>query len=438
MKLERDNARQIVLDQKTRIAGLQDQALMLDQLTALLRRLMMNFQASQLLRFVDKISVLEDPGPPAKQSIPIIRTAVNRVTSHHEKLASRYELELQKNLFEVNQQVTEKKKLLAREKQLLTDTQNQSAQTSGLIRKLKRQKQILMKTALLQRSALIKHHETDTIRYNQLKRKSDFARAENFSAQDSLRRVLEAETDLTKRIEDRMVFEERKTQMHLELAKTAEDLQQTLQHEAYKYNRAAAKLDRARDELVNLTRCVESYRDNLKTRELLDAELENKRLRAVINIEKQDFDKKLEFQKAKGAELRSAIDTLSQKVESLNQQISTIEQKLRRQMMKVPDFDRLHEALDRQAAASRRHLEFVTKRKYVLEDVRKEGERVDEEEIEASKIRMRGLSVRLPFESEEKEMKENERWSELAEINRRQAIEFAETLADIGITPFDE
>jgi hypothetical protein len=63
-----------------------------------------------------------------------------------------------------------------------------------------------------------------------------------------------------------------------ELLRNVSKLKANIAHESNKLNTSAAELQHSRQKLTRLTRVLDSYHDNLKTRELLDTENENSRL----------------------------------------------------------------------------------------------------------------------------------------------------------------
>jgi hypothetical protein len=130
----------------------------------------------------------------------------------------------------------------------------------------------------------------------------------------------------------------------------------------------------------------------------------------VINNEKTSLSKRKAVVANKGKEVEDAIAILSERIANLNQQIMQTEQKLQTQMMKIPDFAQLRQALDRSLAQSKKYREEILQRKYLLDEIREKNRILDQKEIQESKDRMVQLRTLMPMRSEIKEESQIPQW----------------------------
>jgi hypothetical protein len=202
---------------------------------------------------------------------------------------------------------------------------------------------------------------------------------------------------------DRRAQFDRRLQRHAELLEVAESLGVTLKRESHAHNCSLSALDNARLELAHLMRTIESYHDNLKTQELLDAEHENRKLHAVINNEQESLSKARDAVMAKARETEGQITGLTERIGHLNQQVIQTEQKLQTQAMKIPDFGQLRFALDRLLAQSKKRREEMQVEMYHLEEIRDKCRLADMMEIQESLERQAQLRALMPLAQEVKE-----------------------------------
>ena len=148
-----------------------------------------------------------------------------------------------------------------------------------------------------------------------------------------------------------------------------------------------AELDNSKEELSNLARLVGSYRDNLRTQELLGEEIENRRQRSIFNIEREEAQKKQVNEEKKTKDLELKLRSLTTRVNELNFQISQTEQKLQSQMMRIPDFSQLHQILDISMKNSQKFKDMVNQRKYLLDEIREKNRMIEQMEFQESKTR---------------------------------------------------
>jgi chromosome segregation ATPase len=265
---------------------------------------------------------------------------------------------------------------------------------------LAREKRVLMQTLLTRRTQLAHHIEMDQAATVQARQSLENTNEElvNFT---QLTQDLESQAEaftaaaLARKAQEKVYLEQ-----HAGRLRTLEDLDREYKREAHAHNCSLSALDQAKLELVRLMRTIDSYHDNLKTQELLDAEHENRKLHAVIHNEKESLSKAKAKVANKGKESEAQIAVLAEKVATLNQQIMHTEQKLQTQMMRIPDFAQLRQALDRLLAQSRKQRDEVLQRMYLLEEIRDKNRVIDMVEIQESHDRQAQLKGIMPLERE--------------------------------------
>ena len=403
------------------------QASKVNDVRVLLQHLMQDFQETRQMTFVSNVSEFENPKLDIQECVALVRGGINNLINYHEKLAARYELELSKNMFQLGQQLELKKAELEKERELLRDEERRTLHKRGLIKAVDSDKFAIIKTIRMRRAALERHLDASATRQSKIDQTIADAENEYNNAVQTMQMVDEDEKQTMKRQDDRNNKEETQLRTHNEIVETVTRLRRELNQEAYQHNETAAALDRAKQELTQLCRVIDSYHDNLKSQILLDAEEENRRLRAVLSIENQDFNEKLEKHRKTGTELFQDIKAIKRRIDRLNQDINTTEQKIQTHMMRIPDFPQLHAALDRVMDQSRKYKEFVQRRKYLLDEVRERNRLIDEAEIQESKDRMKHLSVIMPLEHERKEHEQKVQLAKMLHENleRSKAIDDA-------------
>jgi hypothetical protein len=202
---------------------------------------------------------------------------------------------------------------------------------------------------------------------------------------------------------ERRSQEDGQLRQHAELLQTIEELTKTLKRESHAHNCSLSALDNAKLELKHLMLIIDSYHDNLKTQELLDAEHENRKLDAVINNEKASLSRAKAVVASKGKESEAQIAVLAERIASLNQQIIQTEQKLQTQMMRIPDFAQLRQALDRLLAQYKKQRDEVLQRMYQLDEIRDKNRMMDMLEIQESHNRQAQLRQLMPMPFEQAE-----------------------------------
>ena len=103
----------------------------------------------------------------------------------------------------------------------------------------------------------------------------------------------------------------------------------------------------------------------------------------------------------KGNDIQNTISQYIEKISNLNDQISQTDQKLQDQMMRIPDFPQLHQALDRTLAQTKKYQEELMQKKYLLDEIGDRNRLLDQMEIQESKNRMSQLKILMPFRDQE-------------------------------------
>lgn len=421
-KADNDYYRRQLMEKKTLINTLEKKLPKLDEFKSRLTQLIQDFQQTGQLVFIEDDTETQEklnhPFETTDEGIKIIRNGIMQLISYHQRLASRFEIELSRNLFPFQQTLDEKKKILAKEEELLENAQNEASHNQNIIQMCINEKDTLKQTILLLRDTLERHINSDSTQMGIVHSKYDKIHSELQKVQKMIQDENEMSVEIQNRKKERQTTIEKHVEMHQEILQTVERLRAEYKRESHAHNLTRAALDRAKDELLQLSRAVESYHDNLKTQELLDAEVENKRLRAVINNEKIEHEEKLAKFTSKTKELTDIVEDLTKRIDQLNIQISSTEQRLQTQMMRIPDFKQLGQVLDRSIEQSRKYKEFVMKRKYLLDEIRDKNRLLEQQEIQESKNRMAQLKIQMPLSDQEQEndnfipkiMEENTEW----------------------------
>lgn len=417
-----DYYRRQLMEKKTQVTALEKRLPKLDEFKSRLTQLIQDFQQTGQINFIEDDTEshekLSHPFDTTQEGVQIIRNGIMQLISYHERLAARFEIELSKNLFTFQQTLDEKKKMLAKEEELLEIAQNEASHNKNIIQMAINEKDVLKQTILMLRSTLERHMNSDSAQRGMVHSRYERVQMELNKVQKLVQDEEEMSSELQSRKKERFTTEEKHAIMHQEILLTVEKLRADYKKESYANNLTRAALDRAKDELLQLSRAVESYHDNLKTQELLDAEVENRRLRAVLNNEKIEHEEKLARHTSKTKELSEVVESLTKRIDQLNIQISSTEQRLQTQMMRIPDFKQLGQVLDRSIEQSRKYKEFVMKRKYLLDEIRDKNRLLEQQEIQESKNRMAQLKIQMPLSSQQSEQdallpklyEENAKW----------------------------
>lgn len=429
-KIESDSLRRKLMEKKNQIAALEQQTNRFEEVKILIARLIQDFQESGDIQFVEPEN-LSNPLANTEDKIQVLRNGINNLIKKHEKLASRFELEFSRNIFQLQQQLREKDLELNDAKSNLEAARAYIMHQERVVTLLRNKKQALCKTVLMRRSALSrsqskseKESADNQMKLERYSRNLDDAK-ENVKEKD---RIAE---EMAVHVAEKKRNEELQLKSHDDLLKTVENLRKTFKKEAFSHSQDLSALDVAKSELKALQLTIDSYFDNLKTRELLDAEIENRKLQTVIKNEFESLSLQKYVVDSKGNDIQNTIAEYTSKITTLNELINQTEQKLQTQMMRIPDFPQLHQALDRAIAQSKKYQEEVQQRKYLLDEIGDRNRLLDQMEIQASKDRMAQLKILMPLTGQE----ENETDSQLPIIlaeRAKQQKEFEYLLTQPG------
>jgi hypothetical protein len=428
LKAESDALRRHLMEKKAQILALEPQAKQYEELHSSLVRLIHDFQSSGGIGFV-ALGSLESPFEDAGTAVPILRSGIDRFIQRHMCLATRFELEFRRGLVGLVRTLHEAESTLERERRLLHHEKQDKESAERIVEYLSSGKSIVMRTVLLRRSHQQRRSVEDLKATTEAAEALDQANRELSNSCDISEELDVHLGALTSAVQAQRTQMERQRQQHAELERVAEELSSTLKRESHSHNCSLSALDGARQRLEQLMRTIESYHDNLKTQELLDAEHENRKLHAVINNDKASLLKAKEAVVAKGKESEAQIAVLSEKVNELSHQIMEIEQKLQTQMVRIPDFDQLRQALDRLLAKSRKHRDEVMQQMYMLEEIRDRNRVVDMIEIQESLDRQAQLRQLMPLA---KEIKEESEMPRMLSVCREQQADIEELLTEPG------
>ncbi|KAK8885767.1 hypothetical protein M9Y10_041221 [Tritrichomonas musculus] len=429
-KAENDALRKKLMEKKNQIASLEQQTVRFEEFKILLTRLIQDFQENNEIQFVEP-NCLSNPLDNVEDSVQVVRNGVIKLIKRHENLASRFELEFSRNIFQLQQQLREKDQELMNATAKLEAARTSLSHQERIVNFLKHKKQALCKTLLMRRAALSRSQSKSEKEAADNQIKLDKCNENLQNAKEVVKNKEQVAQKLATLTAEKQQNEQMQLKTHDELLKTVENLRKSFQKESFLHNRDLSALDVAKSELKALQLKIDSYFSNLKTRELLDAENENKKLQTVIRNERESLSRQKAIVDSKGADIQSTISEYINKISLLNEQINQTEQKLQTQMMKIPDFPQLHQALDRALAQSKKYQEEVLQRKYLLDEIGDRNRLLDQMEIQASKDRMAQLKILMPLTGQE----ENDTDPKLHEIlaeRAKQQKEFEALLTQPG------
>jgi hypothetical protein len=428
LKAESDLLRRQLMDKKAQIQILEQQSNCYDEVRSSLFRLIQDFQSGTPMTFVNP-EQLECPFHELVSAIPLLRSGIERFISRHQCLATRFELEFRRNLIHMEAALKDSECQLVRERSLLKHTRYDKECAKQTVHFLSQAKAALMRTVLMRAA----HRERCLQRNRELISESDETLRSAVQKLEECQTVSEALdgnlSAMNAEIQTQRVQSERQGQQHAELVGIAEELWRTLRRESHSHNCSLSALDDARQRLKQLMRMIESYRDNLKTQELLDAEHENRKLHAVINNEKDSLSRAKEAVVNKGKECEEQIGQLSERLEGLRMEIMKAEQKLQTQMVRIPDFAQLRQTLDRLLAKSRKHRDEILQRMYLLEEIRDRNHIADMLEIQESLDRQAQLKALMPLD---REIKGESQLPKMLEMCKRYQAEIEDLLNEPG------
>jgi chromosome segregation ATPase len=409
LKAERDGLKRSLQDSVFTASTIELRISTANDLRLLLIKMMQDLQSSQNITFLEADAVWERSCRTPSHVITVLRNGIDAFIRRHVKLANRYEMEFSKNLSVLQRELSARKEELQEEENRLGDARSRSRQLGRLIQLMDGEKWALENTIRIRRDNLAHQIEQRGRLQRRMTQSVEQAKASLGSVVDQHRALENEEADLLKQRQEKARTEERLEVAHTQLLGKVENMRAEVARESYLYNETGAALTQAKEELFGLVRSIESYRENLKTRELVDEENENKRLRSVLNIEKSAFDDRLAKQVRKGEELQLTIGKLQERVTLLNQEIADVEDKWRAQMTRIPDFAQLHAALDRERAAGQKQKRYIRQRQEVFDDFVHNTERGKEESDRDTAQRLVVLSRVMPTYAEEK-ARERERY----------------------------
>jgi hypothetical protein len=430
LRAERDSLLRCLAERKGQLSELEDHVARLYDMKTLLMALITDFQELGQLHFVQDLSVLREPHYDAKALLSVVRTGIGNFMIEHQRLGSKFELMFSRNLFPITEQLRIKSEKLLEERKNLGLVLKQTTQKQRFIKLLSQEKENIIQTILMKRATLGRRYDKYSEKCEELNGQMKQAYANHSEANDFLSVQNTDELTIRQQCEERLNAQSRQASEHAKLVATVQNLKKELAIESHNHNQTHSALDKAKAELVRLTRSVDSYSGNLKTRELLNDEVENKRLRSVARIELSDFEERLAAVRKKGEEWAKQISTLTASVSEVDVRISATEQRLQSQMMKVPDFAQLHMVLDQELVRCKNYKDFVTRRRYFLDEIRERAHYWEVQEIEDSKERMRALAAVMPLESDKNEQTDKLEVGAILEANRKQIRALEELLGD--------
>lgn len=397
-RTELDRLRREVMEKKGQIDILEREASKVDEIRDFLTGLIEDFQKLGQYQFYDPNDDLQKLLKNPVNGITILRNGINSLISKHQNLSAKFEIEMRKNLFPLEQELDKAKKNNQEQNEGLTADLEEKTHKQNIIKFIEGEKTIFHRTILMRCASLDRHQEHDKSSILLVQNQYNQVQQQLFEAQQDLQTREEEFKSLTMREQDKQAYEESQRQDYQQLLEKVQKLRKEYQNESHRHNQCQAELDKAKTELQNLTLQVGSYRDNRKTQQILGEEAENRRIHSNFSIERVEAERKQQKEEKKTAELEKQVSVLQQNIANLNEQIVITEQKLQMQMIKIPDFAQLHQALDRSLAMSKKFRDQVMETKYMLDEIREKNRILEQMEIHDSKVRTAQLKVPLPID----------------------------------------
>ena len=398
-KAELARLRKELMDKKTQITLLEQKALKYEEIGRLLTHVVQDFQKTGKIFFVET-SKIGRPFQTPEEGVDIVRAGINSLIAKHERLASRFELEFSRSVFQMRQKIGAVEDELEKEQRLASEAESKTHHADRLVRMLEYEKRSLIGTIRMRRAALARHNDAREAAQVKAAEQLELATNEHRSLQE-LEQQHEIHTQqVTQRQTARLSQEQHLKAEHQWLLAETERLKEQLNQESFRHNCALAERDKAKAELAKVVRAIDSYHGSLKAQELLEAEAENQKLHAVKNTEQEMYEKKLAIAERKGKEAENDIRETMKRIENLNHQIAQTEQKLQTQMTRIPDFPQLREILKRTMEQCQAYREEVTERRYLLDEVRASNIEIDGLYMQDSINRMEELKRMMPLEEE--------------------------------------
>ncbi|EAY09630.1 hypothetical protein TVAG_056740 [Trichomonas vaginalis G3] len=395
---ELDRLRREVMEKKGQIDILEREASKVDEIRDFLIGLIEDFQKLGQYQFFDSNEDLQKLLKNPVNGITLLRNGINNLITKHQNLSSNFELQMKRNLFPLEQELDQAKKINEDQNKGFTSDLEERTHKQNIIKYIEGEKTIFHRTILMKTAAYDRHQENDKGTIILVQNQMQQVQNQLSDAKKELENKEAEYRSLTSRAQDRQSFEEKQRQDYQELLARVEKLRKDYQAESHSHNQCQADLDAAKNELQQLTLMVGSYRDNRKTQQLLGEEAENRRIHSNFAIEKVEADRKQQKEEKKTIELEKQVSVLQQNIANLNEQIVITEQKLQMQMIKIPDFAQLHQALDRSLAMSKKFRDQVMETKYMLDEIREKNRILEQMEIHDSKVRTAQLKIPLPID----------------------------------------
>jgi len=418
LRREADQLRKELLEKKRIIESIEKEASQLDDLQICLSGLIRSFQENKNIGTFRDI----DPSLLAHKScnelINLIRNATEELASLHQNLENRFEIEFNRNVFIGNNKVAKAKVALQSEVEIIGLLILERTQKSQLLSMVMREKNVLQKTIQM-RTQTLKGNQEFAEKYKNslteylLKAEHTFENAKkSLQNVESEQRVIKENIDAIKEIKNR-------EKMHLnELSEELLELQSSIKKESYYHSCLQSDLDKAKEELDMVVSTNNSFSNNVRSHDLMDAEQENRRLHKVLINERKSLERKLNVHKKKTAELEKVCAQLSQTVSELNNQVSFNEQKMQTMTLRIPDFGQLHQALEKIQLQARKNKEDTLNTQYMLDDIREKNRMMEQMEYNESKIRTAQLLSSIPLPESRDDEKTQEEYELMIQIEK--------------------
>lgn len=394
------------IGKKSEIEFLERESSKLDELRDLLTVLMEDYQYNGRYKFYQNIGSLKKILKNPVDGVALLRDGINMLIDKHQKISSRFDLEMNKSLFSIEKDYLRIEEMRKKEFDLLKAAEVELDHKRSILKTILNEKKMVQKTVLLRMAALDRNIQYGTKKLQKIDMQKVKVEKDLEEAKYQLKDHQTTEYILQERDRDRKDTGLQQKKTHEDIIKQLDKVRRDYKREAFEHNRTQANLKAARDELASLIRKANSYHDNMKTQELLAEEEENRKQHSNYNVEMDEAKRKQEKEEKKTRELEAKVNDLTTSILDLNYQISTTEQRLQSQMTRIPDFAQLHAALERSIDMSRKFKEQVNANKYIMDEIRERIQSAEEMEINESRIRTASYLKPLPEDKFKREKTE--------------------------------
>lgn len=395
VKAEMDKLRRQIMYKKRIIEECENKVSMNDGFKILLREIVEDFHLSgRIPMFAENKKDI--PNLEAKEYFDLIKNGAFGLIDKHHELSQRFELELKKQMFALEQEKYSLEMILKSKRQDLEQLEQEREHRKKVVKFLLDQKAMLHSTCVLRSEIVNRHKEINTKTIRSYEDKLDVGNTRLNKSMESLNSRNKQIQDLEKSIKDEEELNNMKKEIHDRLIKEYEKISEDMKKQSFEHSCLLSNLSKAKNDLVQLQKTANSYHTNMKSHELMEAERENKRLRYLLRTEKEIRSGKINVQVDRTERIESQQKIITSKIQDIKAQIRLTEHKLNKAIVKVPDFQQLHQVLEKIIQIAKKNKEDVIQTQYTLDELRDKYRMAELNELAKSRERTEKLRMKLP------------------------------------------